>query len=63
MSKKFFDHIIHGGDYNPDQWIKTPEIWDEEKEITLGKEFTNILNGETVSGKATVSACKYLILK
>lgn len=36
---------------------------DEEKEITLGKEFTNILNGETISGKATVSACKYLILK
>ena len=30
MSKKFFDHIVHGGDYNPDQWIKTPEIWDED---------------------------------
>lgn len=23
-------HIIHGGDYNPDQWIDTPEIWDED---------------------------------
>ncbi|MBE6772221.1 MAG: hypothetical protein E7547_08765 [Ruminococcaceae bacterium] len=22
--------MIHGGDYNPDQWIKTPEIWDED---------------------------------
>lgn len=27
---KYFDHIVHGGDYNPDQWIKTPEIWDED---------------------------------
>lgn len=22
--------IWHGGDYNPDQWIKTPEVWDED---------------------------------
>lgn len=33
MNKKFFDHIIHGGDYNPDQWIKTPEIWDEDMRL------------------------------
>ncbi len=33
MGKKFFDHIIHGGDYNPDQWIKTPEIWDEDMRL------------------------------
>ena len=33
MEKKFFDHIIHGGDYNPDQWIKTPEIWDEDMRL------------------------------
>ena len=24
-----FPWLIHGGDYNPDQWIDTPEIWDE----------------------------------
>ncbi|MBR4765722.1 MAG: beta-galactosidase [Clostridia bacterium] len=30
MQKKFFDFIIHGGDYNPDQWIRTKEIWDED---------------------------------
>lgn len=23
-------HILHGGDYNPDQWLKTPDIWDED---------------------------------
>ncbi len=23
-------YIVHGGDYNPDQWINTPEIWDED---------------------------------
>ena len=21
-------YIVHGGDYNPDQWIRTPGIWD-----------------------------------
>ncbi len=33
MNKKFFDHIVHGGDYNPDQWINTPEIWDEDMRL------------------------------
>jgi len=28
-----FDHIVHGGDYNPDQWIETPEIWDEDMRL------------------------------
>ena len=23
-------HMLHGGDYNPDQWIRTPEVWDED---------------------------------
>src|ERR1700749_269502 len=25
-----FPHIWHGGDYNPEQWIKTPAVWDED---------------------------------
>ena len=33
MKDKIFDHIIHGGDYNPDQWINTPEIWDEDMRL------------------------------
>ncbi len=33
MAKKLFDYIIHGGDYNPDQWIRTPEIWDEDMRL------------------------------
>lgn len=33
MKQSFFDHIIHGGDYNPDQWIDTPEIWDEDMRL------------------------------
>ena len=33
MADKFFDCIIHGGDYNPDQWIDTPEIWDEDMRL------------------------------
>ncbi len=27
---KDFPHFLHGGDYNPEQWIETPEIWDED---------------------------------
>ena len=25
-----FPHFLHGGDYNPDQWLETPEILDED---------------------------------
>ena len=27
---KDFRHVLHGGDYNPEQWIRTPEVWDED---------------------------------
>ena len=30
---KFFDYIIHGGDYNPDQWLHSPEIIDEDMRL------------------------------
>ena len=33
MEFKSFGHIIHGGDYNPDQWINTKEIWDEDMRL------------------------------
>src|SRR5210317_1670344 len=26
-------HMLHGGDYNPDQWIATPEIWDQDMRL------------------------------
>ena len=28
-----FPHFLHGGDYNPEQWIDTKEIWDEDMEL------------------------------
>ena len=28
-----FPHILHGGDYNPEQWVETPEIWDEDMRL------------------------------
>lgn len=31
--KKLFNHIVHGCDYNPDQWLKTPEIIDEDMRL------------------------------
>ncbi len=30
MEKNEFGHIVHGGDYNPEQWLRTPEIIDED---------------------------------
>ena len=30
---KKFPKFLHGGDYNPDQWIRTPEIWDEDMRL------------------------------
>ncbi len=33
MEFKSFGHIIHGGDYNPDQWINSKEIWDEDMRL------------------------------
>ena len=26
-------HLLHGGDYNPEQWRRTPEIWDEDMRL------------------------------
>lgn len=26
-------HMLHGGDYNPEQWKETPEIWDEDMRL------------------------------
>ncbi len=25
-----YPHFLHGGDYNPEQWMATPEVWDED---------------------------------
>ena len=28
-----FPHLLHGGDYNPDQWMATPQVWDEDMRL------------------------------
>ena len=33
MKDSYYEHVIHGGDYNPDQWIGTKEIWDEDMRL------------------------------
>ena len=33
MEYKSQGKIIYGGDYNPDQWMDTPEIWDEDMRL------------------------------
>ncbi len=25
-----FPHLLYGADYNPEQWIETPDVWDED---------------------------------
>ena len=30
---KGFHNALHGGDYNPDQWTRTPAIWDEDMRL------------------------------
>ena len=38
-----FPHFLHGGDYNPEQWILTPQIWDEDMRLM------NLANCNTMS--------------
>ncbi|MBR3692331.1 MAG: beta-galactosidase [Clostridia bacterium] len=37
MERKYvnpaFPHLLHGADYNPEQWAETPEIWDEDMRL------------------------------
>ena len=33
MNGAFYPHMIHGADYNPDQWIGEPGIWDEDMRL------------------------------
>lgn len=33
MENRFFNHVVHGCDYNPDQWLKTPEVIDEDMRL------------------------------
>lgn len=30
---KKFPHLLHGGDYNPEQWMSTPGVWDEDMRL------------------------------
>ena len=33
MADKYFEHIVHGGDYNPDQWLSAKDIWNEDMRL------------------------------
>ena len=28
-----FPHMLHGGDYNPEQWMNHPGVWDEDMRL------------------------------
>lgn len=34
-----FPHLLHGADYNPEQWIETKEIWDEDMKLMKDAHF------------------------
>ncbi|MFO7161073.1 MAG: beta-galactosidase [[Clostridium] cellulosi] len=38
-----YPHILHGGDYNPDQWLETPEIIDEDIRL-MKKAHVNVVS-------------------
>ena len=51
MGKKFasmtpkYPHILHGGDYNPDQWIDYPEIVERDIELMKKAHINNVSLG------------------
>src|SRR5699024_431171 len=51
MTKQFFDSILYGGDYNPEQWPE--EIWDEDIRI-----FNN-----AKSNTASINVCSWASLQ
>ena len=30
---KDFPHFLHGGDYNPEQWMDDKSVWDEDMRL------------------------------
>ena len=32
MGKYYFNHLIHGGDYNPEQWLHDPSVLETDIE-------------------------------
>ena len=54
---KFFDRILFGGDYNPNQWPK--EIWEEDIRI-FKKASINSATVNVFSCTAMATALRYL---
>ena len=46
MKKQYFNTLIHGGDYNPEQWLDSPEILEKDieyfKNVIKNKEYLSI---------------------
>ncbi len=40
-----FPHMLHGGDYNPEQWLRTPEVWDEDMRLMTAAHCNNVSVG------------------
>ena len=47
-----FPHLIHGADYNPEQWQRTPEVWDEDMRLfklaKMNEMSMNIFSWDTI---------------
>ena len=40
-----FPHMIHGGDYNPEQWLHDKSIWDKDMELMTGANINELTVG------------------
>ena len=47
-----FPHFIHGGDYNPEQWIDDKSVWDEDMRLMklAGCNVTGHVKAVTIQG-------------
>lgn len=59
-----FPHLIHGADYNPEQWLHSKEIWDEDmrlmKESNLNEASVGIFSWATLEPEEGVYDFSYL---
>ena len=40
-----FPHMIHGGDYNPEQWLHDKSVWDKDMELMRGANINELTVG------------------
>ena len=55
-------HILHGGDYNPDQWLDHPEVLEEDVRLMKGSKCQLRESGDFCLGGAGAGRGKNMTL-